>query len=99
MCRKKSVLFLWGLENVTDSLPKFMLSQPLAGPFLGAAILYLATQEQAAGYSAKTLKAQVKTRRFPVGLFCCGPKRGHLVRKRLVVKEIISSFKAGLASL
>lgn len=28
-------------------------------------------------------------------LFCCGPKRGHLVRKRLVVKEMILSFKVG----
>lgn len=89
---KSNVLFSpWAWNNITDSLPKFLLSQLLGRPFMGTAILHMAVLEQAPGYSSlATAKAQVKTRRFPMSfLFCYGPKRGHLVRKRLVVKETI----------
>lgn len=90
---KSKVLFSpWAWNNITDSLPKFLLSQLLASPLMGTAILHKAVLEQAPEYSSlATAKAQVKTRRFPMSfLFCYGPKRGHLVRKRLVVKETIS---------
>lgn len=48
--------------------------------------------------SKATSKAQVTTRRFPMGfLLCYGLERGHLIRKRLAVREMISFFKTSVS--